>query len=228
MESQGDASTDPDKQGLPDVIGPRTVPNWKKIRPTICSGVSTCADLPRRNYATPILALSGKLNLQKTGGNWVFPPLPPEVLATASRPVAGWPISKNENDHFRRSIYIHVKRSLRHQMLADFDQADTDSPCAVRFATTVPTQALTMLNSKFVNDQAALLAGKLEKSGGAVENRIKAGLRLASQREPTDLEVEHCLEFVKEMKAQFGLDEKQAMERFALMALNLNEFVYLD
>jgi len=30
------------------------------------------------------------------------------------------------------------------------------------------------------------------------------------------------------MKDQFGLSEEEALDRFALLALNLNEFVYLD
>ena len=42
-----------------------------------------------------ILTVSGKLE-EKVGGPWVFPPLPKEVLATASRPGKGWPISRNE------------------------------------------------------------------------------------------------------------------------------------
>jgi hypothetical protein len=175
-----------------------------------------------------ILALSGKLNLE-SGGHWVYPPLPPEVLATASRPGKGWPISQNTDDHFRRSVYIHVKRSLRYQMLADFDQADTDSPCAVRFATTVPTQALTMLNSKFVNDQASVFAERLRAgSGNTLEERVRTGLRLVTQREPLDDEVAHCVSLVGRLQSEQGLSEEQAMERFALVALNLNEFVYLD
>ena len=177
-----------------------------------------------------MLALSGKLNLEDFGGKWVFPPLPKEVLATASRPGAGWPISKNEADHYRRSVYVHVKRSLRHQMLADFDQADTDGPCAVRFATTVPTQALTMLNSKFVNDQAALLAQRLRDDADlkSVKDQVTKGLELALQRTPDADEVAHCVEMIGTFKSQYELSDEQALERFALLVLNLNEFVYLD
>ncbi len=174
-----------------------------------------------------MLALSGKLNL-KVGGKWVYPPMPAEVLATASKPGAGWPVSSDEQDHFRRSVYIHVKRSLRYQMLADFDQADTDSPCAVRFATTVPTQALTMLNSKFVNEQASLLAQRLRSaSDSSVESQVRFGLELALQRKARTDEVKHCVELVEKLKRS-GLSEEAALERFALVALNLNEFVYLD
>ena len=174
-----------------------------------------------------ILAISGKLNLE-SGGPWVFPPLPPEVLATASRPGKGWPISSNESDHYRRSIYIHVKRSLRHQMLADFDQADTDTPCAVRFATTVPTQALAMLNSGFVNEQAAVLAEKLRTMDDDPEQQVRTGLALTFQREPTEDEVRQCLNFMESLKSESGLDDSAALDRFALLALNLNELIYLD
>jgi hypothetical protein len=174
-----------------------------------------------------VLAVSGNLN-RASGGPWVFPPLPAEVLATSSRPHAIWPISDRAEDHFRRSVYIHVKRSLRHQMLADFDQADTDSPCAVRFTTTVPTQALAMLNSAFVNQQAAVLAAHLRKQSPDAEQQVHAGLALALQREPSRDEIRHCLNFMENIKSQSGLDDQAALERFALLALNLNEFVYLD
>lgn len=174
-----------------------------------------------------ILAISGQLNLE-AGGPSVFPPLPPEVLATASRPGKGWPISNNEADHYRRSVYIHVKRSLRHQFLADFDQADTDSPCAVRFATTVPTQALAMLNSGFVNRQAEVLAEKLRREHNAPEAQVRAGLERAFQRAATDDEIRQCLNFMESLKSEAGLDDKAALDRFALLALNLNELIYLD
>ncbi|MEM9281299.1 MAG: PSD1 and planctomycete cytochrome C domain-containing protein, partial [Verrucomicrobiota bacterium] len=135
-----------------------------------------------------VLTMSGKLNLERAG-EWVYPPLPAEVLATASRPGKGWPVSKNEDDHFRRSVYVHVKRSLRHQMLADFDQADTDTTCAVRFVTTVPTQALTMLNSKFINDQATLFADRMRESSDDLREQIGFGLGKVMQRPPRDEEV---------------------------------------
>ncbi len=174
-----------------------------------------------------ILAVSGKLNTE-LHGEWVYPPLPAEVLATASRPGKGWPVSKNEEDHYRRSLYVHVKRSLRHQMLADFDQADTDTACAVRFATTVPTQALTMLNSKFVNDQAALFAARMSEEGGSVRDQIAAGLALVFQREPQEEELDHLVELHDTLQRDIELSPEEALERLALLALNLNEFIYLD
>ncbi len=174
-----------------------------------------------------VLAMSGKLNMD-SHGNWVYPPLPPEVLATASRPGKGWPISKNEEDHFRRSIYVHVKRSLRHQMLADFDQAATDTACAVRFATTVPTQALTMLNSRFINEQAVLFADRMREAGSQIEDQISFGLSLVTQRPPKADEVAELVNLYRNLQSEIQLTPDEALNRIALVALNLNEFVYLD
>ena len=174
-----------------------------------------------------ILLVSGKLE-EKVGGPWVHPPLPQAVLATASRPGKGWPVSNRDEDRFRRSLYIHVKRSLRHPMMTAFDQADTDSACAVRFATTVPNQALMMLNSKFVNDQAAELADRLRSIGGDDRTRVREALRLVTQREPAKRELEQCLSLLQRLRDEAGLDSEMALDRLALLALNLNEFMYLD
>ena len=70
-----------------------------------------------------ILAVSGELNL-KMGGPSVYSPMPKEVLATASRPDAAWGRSPPE-EAARRSVYIHVKRSLLPPLLTSFDMADT-------------------------------------------------------------------------------------------------------
>ncbi len=174
-----------------------------------------------------ILAVSGELE-RKVGGPWVYPPLPEAVLATASRPGKGWPISPETSDHFRRSLYIHVKRSLRHPMMADFDQAQTDSPCAVRFSTTVSNQALMMLNSRFVNERAASLSERVGGGADSVEARIASALELVTQRAPDGVEIEECLDLYRRLREEAGLDERQAMDRIALLALNLNEFIYLD
>ncbi len=174
-----------------------------------------------------ILAISGNLNL-KAGGESVFPPLPEAVLATASRPHAAWGQSPPQ-EASRRSIYAHVKRSLRIPMLADHDQADTDSPCAVRFATTVPTQALGMLNSRFVNSQAAIFADRLrEEAGDDPEAQVETAFTLALQRTPAPGEVRQSLDFMQRLQSKAGLTPDEALDRFALLTLNLNEFVYLD
>src|SRR5262249_7918163 len=57
-----------------------------------------------------ILAVSGNLNL-KMFGPGIYPEIPKEVLAGQSMPGRGWGKSSPE-EQARRSVYIHVKRSL--------------------------------------------------------------------------------------------------------------------
>ncbi|HZP82023.1 MAG TPA: PSD1 and planctomycete cytochrome C domain-containing protein, partial [Chthonomonadaceae bacterium] len=66
-----------------------------------------------------ILAVNGSLNL-KMGGPSIYPVMPEAVLAGQSMPGAGWGQSPPEEQR-RRSVYIHVKRSLITPILASFD-----------------------------------------------------------------------------------------------------------
>jgi mono/diheme cytochrome c family protein len=171
-----------------------------------------------------ILAVSGKLNL-KAGGPSVYPPIPKEVLAGQSMPGSGWNTSSPE-EASRRSVYVHVKRSLLVPILAVHDQADTDNSCPVRFTTTVPTQALGMLNGAFVNEQAAALAERLRREApGNLAGQVRLAIRLTTGRVPGGDEVDRDVQFVRGLSAK-GVAEP--LQKYCLMALNTNEFVYLD
>jgi hypothetical protein len=174
-----------------------------------------------------VLAVSGNLNL-KMYGPGVYPELPRAVLATQSMPGNGWGKSSPE-DQARRSIYVHVKRSLLTPILENFDLAETDRPSPVRFTSTQPTQALTLLNSEFMQKQAALFAERLRKEAGPdVDKQVRLGLSLATSRPPTDEEVKRGLDLIDALQRKDGMAPEAALKTFCLMAMNLNEFMYLD
>ncbi len=173
-----------------------------------------------------ILNLTGQLNL-KMGGPSVYTEVPKDVLATASRPDAAWGRS-SEEERNRRSVYIYVKRSLREPFLNAFDWADTDNTCDVRFVTTVPTQTLTLLNSKFLNDSAASFAKRLARGADEAKAQVRQALHLATNRMPTVEEIDDGLRLIHDLKVKAKLDDNQALQRFCLLVLNLNEFLYLD
>jgi len=173
-----------------------------------------------------ILNLTGKLNLEM-GGPSIYTPVPQEILATASRPNAAWGKSPEDQQN-RRSVYVYIKRSLHEPMLKTFDMADTDSACAVRFATTVPTQALTMLNSEFLNHQAASFAKRLMALSDEPSDQVALALRLATSREPSQEEVRRGVSMIGELRDTLNVEPTQALQRFCLLVLNMNEFVYLD
>jgi hypothetical protein len=175
-----------------------------------------------------ILAASGNLNLAKKDGPSVYPVIPAEVLAGQSRPGDGWGKSTPE-EAASRSVFVYIKRAVPVPLLAAFDGPDLDATCPVRFTTTQPTQALALINSDFLNSQAKTLAESIKKDSGAdVKAQVRLALRRVLQRGPTDKEVDRGLRFIEQAVKADKLTEEEALRRFCVIALNLNEFVYLD
>jgi mono/diheme cytochrome c family protein len=173
-----------------------------------------------------ILAVNGTLN-REVGGPSVYPPMPKEALATSSMPKSVWGLSPPEQ-HTRRSIYIHVKRSLLTPILQDYDLADTDNSCPVRFVTTQPAQALDLLNSEFAQTEAGRLARHVrEEAGEAREAQLARAVGLVTQRPAGAEELGRAMAFMEAFEAR-GLDSAAALERFCLLALNLNEFIFVE
>ena len=174
-----------------------------------------------------VLAVNGRLNLTDMYGPSVYPVIPAEVLHGLSRPGANWLTSKKPEELYRRTIYVHVKRSLPLPMVASFDGADPDKSCPVRFVTIQPTQALGMLNSDFFNDQADAFARSL-RADGPMSDKVEHILWKTMQREPTTEEIARGIEFMQSMQDNENATEADALKYFCLLALNLNEFIYLD
>jgi hypothetical protein len=174
-----------------------------------------------------ILAVNGNLN-PKMGGPGVYPTIPDAILQGQSVPGQGWGKS-GPQDMNRRSVYIHVKRSLPLPALVAFDSADTDFSCPARFTTTQSTQALLMLNSDWINDEAKALAGRLKREAGDDPTaQVRLAFALAISREPRQDEVERGVTFINRLVEKHQVTKDVALEQFALLVLNLNEFVYLD
>jgi len=173
-----------------------------------------------------MLAVNGTLNLEMRGPG-VYPEMPREALETSSRPDAAWGRSSPEQSS-RRTLYVHAKRSLLMPILQAFDLADTDTSCPVRFVTTLPTQALTMMNSDLVNKEAGKLAERVRSERQSLTDRLARGLELVQQRSPTYGEVARAAELHADLMAEHGVDEDEALRLCCLVFLNLNAFVYLD
>jgi hypothetical protein len=174
-----------------------------------------------------ILSLNGTLNLKLYGPS-VYPPIPKAVLAGQSVPGKGWETSGPE-DSARRSVYVHVKRSLRLPILESFDASDPDTTCPVRFVTIQPTQALGTLNSEFMNQEASKLAERLKREAGdGVRQQVALCLRLVTCRAPPDADVCRGVKLIEDLAKKDGASPDVALKYFCLLALNLNEFVYVD
>lgn len=173
-----------------------------------------------------ILAVNGTLNLKMFGPS-IYPPIPKEVHAGQSVPGNGWPTSSPQ-DSARRSVYIHVKRSLMVPIIESLDVAETDRSCPVRFTTTQPTQALGMMNGSFVDAEAAKLAERLRREAGPTpQAQVQLALRLVTNRPPSQAEIQRGLALISALEKS-GARPDAALQKFCIMAMNLNEFIYLD
>ena len=173
-----------------------------------------------------VINLTGKLNL-KMGGKSFYSNIPAEALQSSSTKGGKWGRS-SEDERNRRSIYILVRRSLLDPMLNVHDMADTDQSTAERFVTTVPAQSLAMLNSAFVNEKAVLFANRLASESSKVDEQVRRGFELTLSRQPTAFEIKTGVELISNMKANEKLSPQDALNRFCLVLMNLNEFIYLD
>ena len=183
--------------------------------------------LTAEEFRDSILATNGTINLKLYGPS-VYPPIPLEVMQGQSKPGQGWDTSGPE-DSARRSVYVHVKRSLRLPILQSFDVAEPDTTCPVRFVTIQPTQALGTLNSEFMNEEANKLAQRLQREATAdVREQVKLGWKLVTNRAPTDAEVNRGIELIDALSKKEGATPDVALKYFCLLALNLNEFVFVD
>ncbi len=174
-----------------------------------------------------ILDASGDLNL-KAGGPAFFPSIPLSVRA--DQPRGTWELTKEGPDTWRRSIYAYVKRGLKYPMFEVYDLPDLNTTCERRAVSTVPTQALTMLNNEFMLMQADHFAQRVfEQAGNNPEAQVKTMYRIALSRDPTATELASNVAFLKKMST--GTVEKAALSALTDLAhvtLNLNEFAYVQ
>ena len=119
-------------------------------------------------------------------------------------------------------------------MFEVFDQPDPNVTCERRNTTTVPTQALTLLNNEFILMQADFFAKRVASMAGPEQDaRVRAAYRVALGREPRPSELEHNVKFLNEQQAYHrGRDlpnpEHAALVDLCDVVLNLNEFVYIN
>lgn len=173
-----------------------------------------------------ILAANGSLNRQVYGPSF-YPTLSQEVLAGQSRPGSGWGDS-SEADQNRRSVYIHVKRSLLTPLLTVFDFPDPDLTCEERFATLQPGQALSLLNSDFVHEQAARLASSIDADTIDDEAVVRRSISAALSRRASPEEIESGIKLIRTLQEKHQVDRRRAVELYCLTVMNWNEFLFVD
>src|SRR5262249_11835929 len=147
-----------------------------------------------------ILAVSGTLNRQM-GGPGIKPRIHPDLLAGSQR--NKWPkIDREGPEHWRRSVYVYVKRQLALPLLELFDSPPTTQSCGRRAQSVVPTQALVLLNDEFTQDQAGYFADRVQREvGNDPAAQADRALRIAFCRAPGAARQADAVAFLRQQRA---------------------------
>ena len=135
----------------------------------------------------------------------------------------------------RRTIYGSIERQNLPGVLRTFDFATPDTHSPKRFVTTVPQQALYLMNNPFVVEQARRLAGRQDVAD-LQENSARIGrmFALAFNRPPAADELKLAEDFLTSADATADAEKVSSKEklnpweRLAQALLMTNEFVTVD
>ena len=205
--------------------------------------------MPRRRLEAEILrdsilAVSGTLN-RSGGGPGVRLPLDPAVASQVYK--GAWEPTPEVDQHARRSVYLFVKRNIPVPLLEAFDAPDTLVSCGRRNASIHAGQALALLNSPFLDEQARAFARRLLDEVGP-DPGLLAGraIEVALSRPPTPEERARARSFLERQarllraegtsrgpgagRPADGVDPalSGAVSDLCLVLFNLDEFLYVD
>ena len=160
------------------------------------------------------------------------------LLSTKNRDYVAGTASVNPTNYEsnRRAVYLPVVRSALFDVFQAFDFAEPSVSNGDRATTTVAPQALFMMNSPFVAEQAQRLAAQLLAPTEASDaSRVTRAYAIAFGRNPTEAESARALAFLARYDevalAQFpeAPARHQAAWRSLVRSLfSANEFIFVD
>jgi cytochrome c553 len=170
---------------------------------------------PRRLEAEAIrdsiLQASGNLDLRMGGpGYHAFEPNDNYVRVYEPKTELG-------PREWRRMIYQHKVRMRQDGTFGVFDCPDAGQVCPKRERSTTPLQALSLLNSSFVVEQAAFLARRLATEAEEPAAQVRRAFLLAFGREEDEEELEAALRLI----------EAHGLGALARALFNASEFLFI-
>jgi hypothetical protein len=171
-----------------------------------------------------VLAVSGRLD-QTMYGPGVAPYLT-QFMSGRGRPKESGPL----DGLGRRSIYLKVRRNFLSPMLLAFDYPTPFTTIGRRTVSNVPSQALVMLNSPFVAEQALIWAQRIQALPELSDTeRVSAMYREALGRAPDEDELSTVARFLAAQRELYDTDSEQhAWADLAHVLFNAKEFVFVE
>jgi len=141
----------------------------------------------------------------------------------------GRPVDIVDPKNRRRTVYGEVDRQDLPNLYRAFDFASPDQSSPRRPQTSVPQQALFLINSPFVAEQAQALAALPEvASADAPQAKARALYRAALARDPDAEELAIAVQFAAAARNIASGAKLNPWEQFAQVLLVSNEFLFVD
>src|SRR5262249_46013452 len=174
-----------------------------------------------------MLAASGRLDRRRPGPH-PFPPIPAWAWTQHVPFKDVYP-----SDH--RSVYLMTQRLKRHPFLALFDGPDPNVSTETRTSSTVPLQALFLMNNRWAQEQAEGLARRVLAGAAGGAARAALACELTWGRTPAPGQGQAALPYLADCRSQLTragvggeAGELQAWSSLARVLLTSNEFIYVD
>ncbi len=170
---------------------------------------------PRRLEAEGIrdcmLAVTGKLDLSESGPGFSA------FVVDMENVRHYFPKTTFGAEDWRRMIYMTKVRQERDAVFGVFDCPDYSQVVPKRSRSTTPLQALNLLNSNFVMQQADFFVGRLNREAKSPNERVLLAYELCFSRPASTEEIDDAIAFI----------DQTSWQQFARAMLNSNEFVFI-
>jgi hypothetical protein len=138
-----------------------------------------------------------------------------------------------EHQGSRRSLYHPVFRNSLPELFEQFDFADSSMSIGQRPRSTVPTQALVLLNHPWVAKRVSAATVRLREKYGSGGSRelIRGAYLECLSRPPTPLELDSCLAFLDASDSETTAAGIESADRFQIVVHSILaslDFRYLD
>jgi hypothetical protein len=175
-----------------------------------------------------IMLLSGSLDLSRPGPHPFPDPSKWRFTAHHQFNQVTYP-----SDH--RSVYLMVQRLHAHPFLKLFDGPDASLSTARRDRSTVPLQALFLLNNELIHRESSRFAERLIRLNEDSSERVQQAFFQALARPASEFELARSLKFISEYEEamrQEGVEsnqiEQEAWAGFARTLFAANELMFVE
>jgi len=177
------------------------------------------------------LAISGLLS-DKMFGPPIMPYQPDNLWRSVGRNQPTWKAAENE-DRFRRGLYVVWKRAAPYPSFINFDAPDRGSCTVNRGRSNTPLQALTLLNDPAYAEMSLALADRIlaESPADDDQTRIDYGFRLTVARPASTYEISVVQRLLEDERTRLKktppLAEQRTQPPIDAMKLQSNDRVEL-